>query len=246
MSTGIWQPLRDELALWCLLEIAPNFWLRDDDVIEPSSDLDRLIDLTDRHLVPLTLAVIPAMTGDALARRLAGAPHVLPAVHGWSHANHAPEGEKRAELGLHRELAEVLGDCSHGLEKLRGLYRERLLAMMVPPWNRIDAVVAAGLPQVGFRALSAFGRRPGSIVSGLTICDTHVDLVDSRGTRKCRETPFLVQWLAAELRQARELGARDCGVLSHHLVDAEGQLGFLRELFAETTGLWQAPAITPQ
>ena len=48
-----------------------NFWLRDDDAVLPSASLDRLLDLSDRFAIPLTLAVIPASTGNALAQRLA-------------------------------------------------------------------------------------------------------------------------------------------------------------------------------
>ncbi len=57
---------------------------------KPSEPLDRLIELTARYRIPLVLAIIPQATGEALARRLAEERHVLAAVHGWSHANHAP------------------------------------------------------------------------------------------------------------------------------------------------------------
>jgi hypothetical protein len=239
-----WQPVHDELTRWRAQGIAPSLWLRDDDAIEPTTSLDRFIGLTAQHQMSFVLAIIPAKTGEALACRLEGAPYVLPAVHGWSHANHAPEGEKRAELGPHRDIAEVLSDCARGLARLHELYGARLLPMLVPPWNRIGASVAAGLPRLGFRALSAFGRGQ-PVVSGLTIRNAQVDLIDWHGTRKCRDTGFLADWLAAELRHARELGRRDCGVLSHHLVDAPGQLAFLEELFAETPGLWGPPSLTP-
>ena len=75
-----------------------DFWLRDDDAVEPTVALDRLLGLTGEFAVPVTLAVIPAFTGEALARRLEAAPHAAVAVHGWSHKNHAPAGQKNRSL----------------------------------------------------------------------------------------------------------------------------------------------------
>jgi len=46
-----------------------QFWLRDDDAVEPTKPLDTLLTLTDRYLIPVTLAVIPAQSGEALRLR---------------------------------------------------------------------------------------------------------------------------------------------------------------------------------
>lgn len=235
-----WQPLRSELGAWRALGRMPGFWLRDDDASEPTGDLDRLIDVANRYDVPLVLAIIPAKTGPALARRLKGERRVLPAVHGWSHANHAPMSEKRQELGLHRELPAVLDDCARGLARLRELHGERLVATMVPPWNRIAPEVAERLPELGYRALSGFGRKA-MTVRGLTIVNTHVDLIDWRGTRRCQEPAVLIARIVAELSAAREMGETWCGVLSHHLVGDPAQFEFLEGLLAETAGLWRSP-----
>jgi hypothetical protein len=163
-------------------------------------------------------------------------------VHGWSHANHAPASEKRQELGLHRELPTILEDCARSLACLRELHGERLVAMMVPPWNRIALEVAERLPSVGYRALSGFGRKAMTI-RGLTIANAHVDLVDSRGTGKCHEASLLIERIAADLKIARRTGETWCGVLSHHLAGDPKQFEFLDDLFAETAGLWQAPPV---
>ncbi len=40
-----------------------HFWLRDDDAVEPTSALDRVLSLTGASAVPLTLAVIPQPAG---------------------------------------------------------------------------------------------------------------------------------------------------------------------------------------
>ncbi|TIS82782.1 MAG: polysaccharide deacetylase, partial [Mesorhizobium sp.] len=56
----IWQPLVEELACWRRADRKAEFWLRDDDAVDPTAALDRLLELTRALEVPLTLAVIPA------------------------------------------------------------------------------------------------------------------------------------------------------------------------------------------
>lgn len=240
MSRMAWQPLQGELAVWRAYGHMPRLWLRDDDASEPTGLLDQLIALANHHEVPLVLAIIPAKTGPALARRLESERHVLPVVHGWSHANHAPPSEKRQELGLHRDLGVILDDCGRGLARLSQLYGKQLVPMMVPPWNRIALEVAERLPELGYRALSGFGRNKMRI-GGLTIVNTHVDLIDSRGTRRCHEPEVLIARIAAELKAARETGETHCGLLSHHLAGDPAQFAFLQALFAQTAGLWVSP-----
>ena len=62
--------------------IPVQFWLRDDDAIEPTPKLDQLLALADGFAVPLTLASIPASSGKALAERLFSEERVSVAVHG--------------------------------------------------------------------------------------------------------------------------------------------------------------------
>lgn len=102
-------------------------------------------------------------------------------MHGWNHQSHAGPGEKKQELGGHRPAAIVLEELRHGLAKLRGLYGEQLLPMLVPPWNRIDKALLPALPGLGFTALSVFGREKRGAV--LALLNTHVDVMDWRGTR---------------------------------------------------------------
>ncbi len=63
-----WEPLRRELDRWQAAGRVARFWLRDDDAVEPTQPLDMLLDLTGEHEIPLTLAVIPGLTGEELAR----------------------------------------------------------------------------------------------------------------------------------------------------------------------------------
>lgn len=66
----IWQPLQAELARWIHANRSAKFWLRDDDAVEPTPALDQLLQLANDFKAPVTLAVIPAHTGEPLAERL--------------------------------------------------------------------------------------------------------------------------------------------------------------------------------
>src|SRR5205823_13065369 len=111
-SPMIWLPVLGELDRWHDAGVTARLWLRDDDAVQPSPLLDELGELTERFRVPVTLAVIPATTGEALVQYLCGVPHMSPAIHGWAHANHAPAGEKKQEIGRHRERAVVLRELT--------------------------------------------------------------------------------------------------------------------------------------
>lgn len=204
-----------------------RFWLRDDDAVEPSAALDRLLALTAGR-VPLALAVIPAFTGQALADRLAGQAQVTVAVHGWAHANHAGEGEKKQELGAHRPVAVVLDELARGLAHLTALYGPRAAPVLVPPWNRIDPAVVAGLPGHGFRALSVFGPpKP----APLRMINSTVDIMDWHGTRGGRSDDALLAEVLAGIDRDAPIG-----ILTHHLVHDAQAWGFLDRLFTVTSG----------
>jgi hypothetical protein len=240
----LWRPLQDELARWRDAGRTADLWLRDDDAVEPSRALDRLIDLARDFDVPVALAIIPSRTGPALARRLDGERHLHPLIHGWSHANHAPASEKKQELGHHRPPDAVLGDLTMGFAKLSGLYGRRLVPMLVPPWNRVDASLLDDLPALGFTGLSAFGHKLASR-PGLIVANAHIDIIDSRAGNACRDHGVLVASLAKELAEARAQGGRPVGILSHHLVSDEEAFRFLRDLFTAAaqsgTVRWRSP-----
>ena len=103
-----------------------RFWLRDDDAIEPGVALDRLLQMTADAGVPVTLAVIPAPSGRALADRLLPEAHVAVAVHGWTHHNHAGATAKQQELGANRPAATALDEVARGFARLASLHGARL------------------------------------------------------------------------------------------------------------------------
>lgn len=202
-----------------------QLWWRDDDAVAPTVSLDRLLDLSRTYSVPITLAVIPEPTGAALADRLAGLVGISVAVHGWSHRNHAPAGEKKQELGAHRPVDIVLEELGHGFDKLHGLHGDRFVPVLVPPWNRMAGCNVPGLPALGFQAISLFGA---AAPSRLRRINTHVDLMDWHGTGGCRPPDALFGDLAGVVERP---DSDAIGLLTHHLVHDGQAWSFLAALF---------------
>ena len=212
--------------------IKADLWLRDDDAIEPTPALDMLLDLCGSFSVPVTLAVIPEMTTDKLATHLDASDIADVVVHGWSHVNYAGAKEKKQELGSHRDLAIVLDELQSGLDKLQDLHGRRLVPMLVPPWNRIDAGIVTSLADIGYRALSVFGPEKNTVPPCL---NTHVDVIDWHGSRGGRDDDILFSETAARILRTVEEGGTT-GILTHHLVHDDTVWRFLRHLFEVTTG----------
>jgi len=229
-DTDPWQPLIAELDRWQQHGKQAQFWLRDDDAVGPTAKLDQLLQLCERYTVPITLAVIPEKTDQDLARHLPGNCDVSVALHGWSHSNYAPPGEKKQELGLHRGLDVVLKQLRDGKEKLAGLYGDQFCNMLVPPWNRIAPEVIAHLPGLGLAGLSTFGPEQELPIKAI---NTHVDVIDWKGTRGGRDTAPLVAETVDRLNAVFDTGGT-VGVLTHHLVHDDAVWAFLEKLFAKT------------
>ncbi|MEI1248177.1 polysaccharide deacetylase family protein [Rhizobium aouanii] len=233
MTDGIaWEPLRRELDRWQAAGRVARLWLRDDDAVEPTPDLETLLALTGESGVPLALAVIPGLTGEALAVRLAEEAGVAVAVHGWSHTNHAGPERKKQELGGERAAEAVLGELGEGFRLLERLHPARFLPVLVPPWNRIDAALIPALPGLGFAALSVYGRAKQD--GPMPLLNTHIDIIDWHGTRGGRSAGELVAELVAELGDRFTGSDEPIGVLSHHLVHDAAAWDFLSALFATT------------
>lgn len=228
--TGDFSPLVAALDRWAAAGRQARFWLRDDDAVVPTPALDRLLALGANHGVPLTLAVIPQPTGQALADRLAGL-DVEVAVHGWSHADHAAQGRKSCELGPERPAPVVLTQLAAGLAQLRRLHGARAVPVLVPPWNRIDPVLIPQLAAAGFRGLSVFGPEAGTAPP--VRINAHVDLIDWRGHRGGRDAGALVAELVARLDAVQGSDAH-VGFMTHHLVHDSAAWGFMDGLFTVT------------
>ncbi len=225
IDASVLKPLTDALDEHTRNGGAPvQFWLRDDDAIEPSAALDTLLELTHRFSVPLSLAVIPMHTGNALVSKLHDFPHASVSVHGWSHENYAPATEKKQELGAHRPIDAIIAELSLGFNQLLDAYGERFVPMLVPPWNRVHTSVVSELHGIGFKALSTFADISHDSIAML---NTHVDIIDWKGTRGGRDPDQLVLESMTQVQKRLQ----PIGLLTHHLVHDDAAWQFLEFFF---------------
>jgi hypothetical protein len=131
-------------------------------------------------------------------------------------------------------------DLVRALSKMKSLYGRRLVPMFVPPWNRIAPAVAESLGKSGYEACSTFGHAP--LDSSICEINTHVDIIDFRGQRRCRDHGLLADSLAATLTHSLDGGQYPVGILSHHLVHDDAAFEFLKGLFSISQGCqWLSP-----
>ncbi len=250
-----WDDLHRELDRWLAAGRSASLWWRDDDAIEPTAALDRLLALAARWRIPICLAVVPAAAGQPLAARLsgtgAGTGAIDVAQHGYAHRNHAPAGAKKSEFGDDRPLADRLRELATGRQRLARLFGPRLLPVLVPPWNRIEPALVARLGEIGLRGLSTSGaRRQARPVAGITQANIHCDPIDWHQGRGFIGTDRALQRIIDHLRARREGDDADptepTGVLTHHLVMDADAWRFTRRLAREITAhpgaRWLSPA----
>tara|TARA_B100000676_G_scaffold310632_1_gene377795 strand:+ start:270 stop:1073 length:804 start_codon:yes stop_codon:yes gene_type:complete len=236
-----WDALRAELAAWA--EPA-TIWWRDDDAVSDTEALQRMRGISRNLSASVALAVIPAHADETLVTAVTDWPDADICQHGYAHVNHAPTGVKKAELGDHRRIDEVITQLREGRERLRGLFGVRAAPVLVPPWNRIGAEVLARLSETGLRALSTFKARTKAVDGSaegarIGVVNTHVDIIDWRGTRGFVGESAALRALVAHLH-ARRTGTADAteptGILTHHLVHDEACWEFLSNFYAFAAG----------
>jgi hypothetical protein len=258
---GSWDELEAELATWRAAGRRASLWWRDDDAIEPTPALDRLLGLAAANGLPLALAVIPARATPALVARLARAEGAVTVLqHGFAHRNHAASTTRKIELGGPRERRAIAEELVRGGAMLSALFpagengTPPRLPVLVPPWNRIDPDVVDALPGLGYRGLSADGPRGpagagGGPGPGLTQVNAHLDIMHWPPPRGfLGEAPCLAI-LTGHLRARRD-GTADAeepsGILTHHLAHDGPAWDFLERLLARLAGhpavVWRGAA----
>ena len=237
-------PLRRELDAWQALGKRATLWWRDDDAAVPAPSLEKLFALRRASAVPLALAVVPAKASPSLPAAF-GDGEVAILQHGYAHANYAPPSAKPCELGVHRPAQIVIGELATGWDTLHKMFGARALPVLVPPWNRIAPAVSAGLPRLGYRALSAFGPRAvAEPVPGLLQVNCHADPIVWREDKRFAGASATLERLRAHLAARREGHAdpsEPTGLLTHHRDMDPLCWAFLEELLGR---LRTHPAVT--
>ncbi|MBD3665899.1 polysaccharide deacetylase family protein [Sulfitobacter aestuariivivens] len=234
-----WEELDAELTLWADAGEVPTFWWRDDDTQGPSDDLDRLIGLAERFDVPLHLAVVPAEIDPGLKPRLEASPSVFALQHGFAHKNGEPKGLRASEMGEGRDLAATEADLREGWRRLVAAELPNLLAVQVPPWNRIGEKVVPHLPEWGYVGLSNFDVRPApEPAAGLKQFNAHIDPIRWKEGAQFAGTEKTLQQCLEHL-QMRRIGAADkdepTGFCTHHLQTDDATWDFSEALMARLT-----------
>ena len=224
------QELSTELVNWRQEDRMPRLFVRDDDAIEVTENLQRLSDLCENWDIPLLLAVIPKYANDDLEDFLRRHQTITPAVHGFSHANYAGEDEKKIELGNHRPVSRVLDELALARAKLSDMFGEGLSGLLVPPWNRIDSRIAADLGELGFSGISGFGWK--NAVDAIVRINTHVDIIDWKNGKVGKPMDIVLAELTANLKHARQNNFAPLGILTHHLAHNEQCWQMLEAMFA--------------
>ncbi|WP_293577325.1 polysaccharide deacetylase family protein [Phaeobacter sp.] len=231
-----WQILDEELTRWNERGLTLPLWWRDDDAISATDQLHRLSALAERHGLPVHLAIIPKDADQTLVEALQGADMLIPVVHGWSHENHAPASEKKAEFGAHRPVDDMLSEIEFGLRHLAQMFGPKLRPMFVPPWNRLSGELVPWLAGIGFSAVSTFTpRKTARVAPGLWQINTHLDPVDWKNGKSLHAPQALIQQVATDLRNRRNGQADNeepYGILTHHLIHDEAIWDFTDALIA--------------
>lgn len=241
--------VRLALDRWAAAAKVATFWWRDDDAGRSMPALDRLLSLSAQLNVPIGLAVIPTTLDDAAVRRITTEKRATPLLHGFAHRNHAQGKEKKSEFPPSRPLEAMLGDLREGLRLLQGAFGERMLPVLVPPWNRIAPALVPSLASLGLKGLSRYLARDAEMAApDVREVNCHVDLIDWQGTRgfigKAASSNLLIANL--EARFGNDTRSRDpIGILSHHQVHDEDTWAFLEALFGLLTNHEAARVAAP-
>ncbi len=230
-----WARLDAELGAWAAPALQATLWWRDDDAGAPRAALERLLEIARRYDVPLVLAVVPAWAQRETAAMVGRAAQADIVQHGYAHANPAPPGERKSELGPERPAPIVIAELAQGWQQLETLFGGRFFPALVPPWNRMAPYLPPFLAELRYKGVSQFGPRSRpEPVRGLAQGNTHVDILHWKsglprfaGTLKSLDE---MTWHLAARRHATADPAEPTGLLTHHAAHDEPSWQFLDQL----------------
>ena len=232
----MWTKLIAELDLWAKAEITATFWWRDDDAIEATDALDRLIKETTKTQAPLLLASIPLHVKASLFKAISENEQIIIAQHGYAHINHAPHGQGLGawELGLHRGEQAALTDLKQGCKILSEMFADKFIPVVVPPWNRIDNQLFSAMSEIGYKGVSAFGASNSiNLENGLIQVNCHCDPIKWKGGARFTGVEKSLAMVCEHLTQRRNnivTVDEPTGLLTHHLDMDEQAWQFVAKL----------------
>jgi peptidoglycan/xylan/chitin deacetylase (PgdA/CDA1 family) len=220
---ALWQALPPDWALQLAAccqaadrrrDSASAVFFRADDVAVPGRQMTQLLEIFNRHALPLALAVVPAWLTGPRWQTLCAMSGDRPQrwcwhQHGWRHRNHEPQGKKQ-EFGPARSRDALARDLQRGRQRLEAIMGTRVTPLFTPPWNRCSEISLALLKEMGYKAVSrSLGSRPPA-PPGLPDLAVAVDLHTDRSPNAS------AGW--QRLRDALTMGLSrpTCGIMLHH------------------------------
>lgn len=140
-----------------------HIFIRNDDVWTLDKEFRFFFDLAMESRIPVVHAVIPGKMDKALIRFLCKAKERTPALldivqHGWVHANHSDEADKKYEFGRSRSYAAQAQDIDMGKERMQAAFGDLMTPAFVPPFHGYDQQTQAILNDGFFKLFSAGSR----------------------------------------------------------------------------------------
>ncbi len=245
--------LIDELDAWGEAGLTATFWWRDDDAIEPTEQLDRLLAVAEP--VPIALSVIPGLAKPTLAERLEDCKRITVFQHGWRHDSHSPTSEANSEYPGGRLATDVLRELQDGREQMSTLFGDRFQSVFAPPWHGFADKFLPLLAHSGIGSISRNGpRKHAARAVGIFECNVHAVFINWK-----QPPTFIGEGTALE-RVLKHLRGRrlrifdtdePTGILTHHLVEDAPSYDFIERLAeiisAHKAAKWLgAPEIFPR
>ena len=196
------------------LEAPRIYWWRDDDTGDDLDSLQRLLELRHEVSIPLVVSVVPLWASADCCSLLERTADTFVAQHGYDHSDHATQGEKSVELGGSVAPECVLDRVRQGQQSLKAHQWTSLLALLVPPWNRLSEEVIENLPDLGFKSLSTFAKDRRGWRYGLEHINCHIDPIVWREGKRQMTADELID---VTIRQLEVNSDKPTGLLSHHL-----------------------------
>ena len=158
--------LRDNIKLIKFKSVIHNIlqsksvriWWRDDDIVEDTKELRRLLDFSEKYNVPACRSVIPKHVSKEAINKIKSIDAISILQHGYAHTNYAKFGDPLNEFGTDRDLEIQIKEIRQGYIKLKDAFNDQFLPIFVPPWNHISSNTIKRLEEVGFIGISLIGK----------------------------------------------------------------------------------------
>ena len=157
------------------------------------------------------------------------------------------QAEKKVELGGLHKIAPMCAELARGQAQLAERFGPAFQPVLVPPWNRASEQLLPHLVELGFVAISTFGRRSQQAGIGRMrppqLPFRPDELATSDGfsgeSQSLSELIGHLRWRRSAMGDQGEV----TGILTHHLVHDEPCWAFMEDLFEESAGVvdWVVP-----